>query len=70
MRKLWMKMYQGDLLHGVRDERRKAKDKNWPIRYYPGRKDRNSWITFFLRKSLSAKKKKEFDMPKKIAEER
>ena len=58
LRELWIKVYKGDLLHGVRDERRRAKDLNWPSRKQnPGRRDRNSWISHALRKScLGAQK--------------
>ena len=58
LRELWIKVYKGDLLHGVSDERRRAKDLNWPSRKQnPGRRDRNSWISHALRKScLGAQK--------------
>jgi hypothetical protein len=58
LRELWLSMYRGDLLHGIRDLRRKAKEQNWPLRKQnPGRKDRNSWISHNLRKSCQAAKK-------------
>ena len=58
LRELWKNMYRGDLLHGIRDLRRKAKEQNWPLRKQnPGRKDRNSWISHNLRKSCQAAKK-------------
>ena len=59
LRQLWVQMYQGDLLYGIRDERRRAKESNWPVkRQNPRRKDRNSWIAFSLRHSYEVKKKK------------
>ena len=58
LRGLWIKLYKGDLLFGVRDERRKAKDLNWPLRTNnPTRKDRSSWIAQALRKSCLAAKR-------------
>ena len=52
LRSLWLKIYKGDLLHGIRDLRRLAKEKNWPLRKQnPGRRDRNSWNAHVLRKS-------------------
>ena len=53
-----MQIYRGDLLYGIRDERKRAKDCNWPLRQQnPGRRDRNSWIAHALRKScLGAQK--------------
>ena len=58
LRELWKNMYRGDLLHGIRDLRKKAKEQNWPLRKQnPGRKDRNSWISHNLRKSCQAAKK-------------
>ena len=58
LRHLWMKIYRGNLQFGIRDERNRAKEDNWPLRKQnPGRKDRNSWIAHGLRKScLSAQK--------------
>ena len=58
LRELWKNMYRGDLLHGIRDLRKMAKEQNWPLRKQnPGRKDRNSWISHNLRKSCQAAKK-------------
>ena len=58
LRKLWVKMYKGDLLHGIRDVRSQAKKHNWPLRkQHPGRKDRNSWIAHNLRRSCQAAEK-------------
>ena len=58
IRKLWVKLYRGDLLYGIRDERKKAKECNWPVRKQnPGRRDRNSWIAHALRKSCLAVQK-------------
>ena len=51
LRKLWGEMYQGDLRWGVRDARRKAKDRNWPVGQITSRRDRNSWIAASIRKS-------------------
>ena len=52
LQSLWKKIYKGDLLHGIRDLRRQAKEKGWPLRKQnPGRRDRNSWIAHALRKS-------------------
>ena len=58
LKRLWIKLYRGDLMHGIRDERWKAKKSNWPLRSHnPGRRDRNSWIAYGLRKScLTANK--------------
>ena len=59
LRKLWTKMYQGDLMHGVRDLRRRAKENNWPIKKQTtGRRDRNSWIAFVLRNALFRRKER------------
>ena len=49
LRKLWVKIYKGDLRWGVRDTRRRALVQNQAINTRP---DRNSWIAFCLRKSL------------------
>ena len=58
LRRLWLKMYKGDLRFGVRDKRREAKESNWPLRKQnPGRRDRNSWIASALRKCCLAAKK-------------
>ena len=52
LRSLWIKIYRGDLQFGIREERNKAKQDNWPLRKQnTGRKDRNSWIAHGLRKS-------------------
>ena len=60
LRKIWSKVYKGDLKHGIRDVRRQAKERNWPLRKQnPGRKDRNSWIAHNLRKSCQAVQKYE-----------
>ena len=59
LRKLWVKMYKGDLVHGIGNIRRKAQENNWPIRRKTtGRRDRNSWIAFVLRNALLLKKEK------------
>ena len=55
LRDLWLKMYKGDLQWGVRDDRFRAKEKNWPRKdsnAYLQKKDRNSWIAFAVLKSL------------------
>ena len=58
LRKSWSRMYKGDLLHGIRDLRRHAKEGGWPLRKQnPGRKDRNSWIAHNLRKACQAAQK-------------
>ena len=58
LRRIWSKLYEGDLQHGIRDIRRQAKENNWPLRKQnPGRKDRNSWIAHNLRKSCQAVQK-------------
>ena len=55
LRVLWIQIYKGDLLFGVRDKRKAAKQSNWPVRKNdPGRKDRNSWIAYAIRKSCLA----------------
>ena len=58
LRNLWTKIYRGNLQFGIRDERTRAKQDNWPLRKQnPGRKDRNSWIAHGLRKSCLAARK-------------
>ena len=58
LREAWSNFYRGDLRFGIRDVRRKAKEKNWPLRKQnPGRQDRNSWIGHNLRKSCQEIKK-------------
>ena len=58
LRKVWVRIYRGDLLHGIRDLRSQAKECNWPMRKQnPGRKDRNSWIAHGLKKSCQAAQK-------------
>ena len=58
LRRLWIEMYEGDLIYGVRDDRMKAKALNWPLRKQnPWRKDRNSWIAQALRKACLAAQK-------------
>ena len=55
LRDLWLRIYKGDLKWGVRDERFKAKENNWPRKdsnAYLQKKDRNSWIAFAILKSL------------------
>ena len=64
LRELWIKCYRGDLRFGIRDERKRAEELNWPLRKQnTGRKDRNSWIAHALRKSCLAAQKYE-DMNK------
>ena len=58
LRNLWIKIYRGNLQFGIRDERNRAKQDNWPLRKQnTGRKDRNSWIAHGLRKSCLAAQK-------------
>ena len=58
LRNLWIKFYRGDLQFGIREERNRAKQDNWPLRKQnPGRKDRNSWIAHVLRKYCLAAQK-------------
>ena len=58
LRDLWIKLYKGDLRFGIRDERKRAKELNWPLRKQrTGRKDRNSWIAHALRKAFLAAQK-------------
>ena len=55
LRELWLRIYKGDLQWGVRDERLKAKENNWPRKdsnAYLQKRDRNSWIAFAILKSL------------------
>ena len=55
LRKLWVKIYKGDLRWGVRDARMKAKEKGWPRKdsnSYLQNQDRNSWIASSIRKSF------------------
>ena len=52
LKQTWSSFYRGDLRFGIRDVRRQAKERNWPLRKQnPGRQDRNSWIAHNLRKS-------------------
>ena len=58
LRNLWIKFYRGDLQFGIREERNRAKQESWPLRKQnPGKKDRNSWIAYGLRKSCLAAQK-------------
>ena len=58
LRDLWKKIYRGDLQFGIRDERLRAKENNWPVKKQnPGRKDRNSWVAHALRMSCLAAQK-------------
>ena len=60
LRDIWVKVYKGDLQWGVRDERFRAKEKNWPRRdsnAYMQLKDRNSWIASSILKSLQTDSK-------------
>ena len=60
IRDIWTKVYQGDLRHGVRDARLKAKEKNWPrvdSTAYLQKQDRNSWIASSLLKSFQTEAK-------------
>ena len=50
LRNLWVKIYKGDLEWGVRDARRKFKEKN--LGHKRGNDDRNSWIVKCIRGSL------------------
>ena len=61
MRTLWIKIYQGDLMWGVRDMRLLAKEKNWPRMdniSVNQNQDRNSWVAMAVRKSLMTNKAK------------
>ena len=70
LRALWIKIYKGDLKHGIRDKRKEAKNSNWPIRKAQSiRRDRNSWIASELRKnSLAVRKKKKLTHSKGMNE--
>jgi hypothetical protein len=60
IRRLWIKVYQGDLRFGVRDARLKAKEKNWPrgdSSACSRSQDRNSWIAGSFLKSLQTEAK-------------
>ena len=60
IRRLWRKVYQGDLRFGVRDARLKAKKKNWPrgnSNACSKSQDRNSWIAGSFFKSLQTEAK-------------
>ena len=61
LRRLWVRVYQGDLMWGVRDIRLRAKEKQWPRKDISvnQNQDRNSWVAMALRKSLSSKITKE-----------
>ena len=52
LRELWKCMYKGDLQNGIRDTRLKTKEGNWPVNNITKRKDRNSWITAYLKTSI------------------
>ena len=55
LRNVWKDVYKGDLKHGVRDRRFAAKSEGWPSRLVQNvtwKRDRNSWISATLRKSL------------------
>ena len=52
---MWVKIYEGDLKWGVRDERFRAKENNWQRKNenaYLRKKDRNSWIAFAILRSF------------------
>ena len=50
----------GDLVHGIRDLRKSAQLEGWPTKQkHPRRRDRNSWVSFFLRQSCMTKIRKE-----------
>ena len=55
LRRLWVKLYKGDLRWGVRDARLRAKEKNWR-KNQPC--DRNSWIATSIRNALTAERKR------------
>ena len=55
LRKLWVKLYTGDLKWGVRDARMRSKEKSFGKIQLP---DRNSWISTSIRKSLTAERKR------------
>ena len=60
LRDIWVKIYRGDLQWGVRDMRLRAKENNWPRRdsnAYLQKKDRNSWISSSILKSLQTDSK-------------
>ena len=63
LRRLWVRVYQGDLMWGVRDIRLRAKEKQWPRKDISvnQNQDRNSWVAMALRKSLSSNKTKEIN---------
>ena len=61
LRRLWVDIYKGDLVWGVRDTRFKAKQDNWPksvANHVTHKRDRNSWIAASIRKSLITEEKK------------
>ena len=60
LRSLWKKVYQGDLIWGVRDARIRAKENGWNVKdnNKTGR-DRNSWICQSLRTSCLIELKRE-----------
>ena len=60
LRDIWVKIYKGDLQWGVRDMRLRAKENNWPRKdsnAYLQKKDRNSWISSSILKSLQTDSK-------------
>ena len=55
LRDIWLKIYKGDLKWGVRDDRLRAKENNWPRKdsnAYLQKKDRSSWIAFAILRSI------------------
>ena len=56
LRELWIAIYKGSLTYGVMSQRKKAASKKWPkTKSYPSVRDRNSWLSFFFRKSCMTK---------------
>ena len=55
VRKVWVRIYKGDLRWGVRDARLKSMERNWSRNFHF--QDRNSWIASSIRKSLVSEKK-------------
>ena len=51
LRNLWIKIYAGDYVWGVRDQRRKVEEKGWSK---AARRDRNTWIAYAIRNAFIA----------------
>ena len=47
-------------MYGVMSERKKARNESWPLKKTrPSERDRNSWVSFYLRRYIVLKRKKD-----------